>query len=162
MGRTAPIIAACFAVVAIRAAAATGAHATERWRDDCLASLDTKTEERGTTTTVAGHRDADRFEIDGANGKTKLPACAMTFAYCNPRVLSQSHLINTQTGAWTPVTTEKLGSESIIVRGQSLPAAHYRMRTPKNQIELWYSDSDEWLAMRTTTSGGHTLSYRLR
>src|SRR5205823_1600510 len=29
-------------------------HATETWRDDCLSSLDTKTEERGNATTVTG------------------------------------------------------------------------------------------------------------
>src|SRR5213592_53780 len=29
--------------------------ATETWRDDCLSSLDTKTEERGNATAVTGH-----------------------------------------------------------------------------------------------------------
>ena len=136
-------------------------HATETWRDDCLSSLDTKTEERGNATTVTGHVEPDHFVVDGADGRSSLPTCVMTFAYWNPRVLEQSHLVNTQTGAWTPVSTEKLPAESITVRGHPQTAHHYRLRTPKNKIELWYSDAGEWLAMRTTTNSGHVLSYQL-
>jgi hypothetical protein len=86
----------------------------------------------------------------------------MTFAYWNPRVLDQSHLVNVQTGSWTPVTTEKLPAEVITVRGNAITADHYQLRTPKNRIDLWYSSAGEWLAMRTTTNGGHTLAYQLR
>jgi hypothetical protein len=136
--------------------------ATERWQNDCLTELDTHTEERGRTTDVKGHLDSKRFEVEGASGHIDLPACVMTFAYWNPGVLKQSHLINPQTGAWTPVTTETLGSDVIDVRGQPRKADHYRIRTDKNQIELWYaSDNGEWLRMRTTTNDGHVLAYRL-
>ena len=77
-------------------------------------------------------------------------------------MLKQSHLVNAQTGAWTPVTTKTLGPDVIDVRGQPTNANHYRIRTEKNQIELWYAaDGGEWLAMRTTTREGHTLAYRL-
>lgn len=138
-------------------------HATETWQDDCLSSLETQTNERGKVTAVRGHRDPDRFEVDGVAGPTHLPPCVMTFAYWNPRVLTQSHLINAQTGAWTPVTNENLGREEIIVRGQPHRADHYRLRTQKNQIDLWYSaDRGDWLAMRTRTNGGHVLAYHLR
>jgi Domain of unknown function (DUF6134) len=138
-------------------------HATETWQNDCLSAFETRTDERGSVTAVRGHRASDRFEVDGAAGPTQLPSCVMTFAYWNPRVLTQSQLINSQTGAWTPVTNEKLGREEIVVRGQSRIADHYRLRTAKNQIELWYSaDRGDWLAMRTRTNSGHVLAYQLR
>ena len=138
-------------------------HATEIWQNDCLSSFATRTEERGSSTAVTGHRDSDRFEIDGAAGKAYLPECVMTFAYWNPHVLDQSHLVNAQTGAWTPVTHEKVGREEITVRGQPRMADHYRLRTEKSQIELWYStDGSDWLAMRTRTNSGHVVAYRLR
>ena len=70
--------------------------------------------------------------------------------------------LNPQTGAWTPVKKEPLGTEAIDVRGQSRKAAHYLITTDKNKIELWYAaDTGEWLAMRTTTNDGHHLDYRL-
>ena len=138
-------------------------HATETWDNDCLASFETRTDERGNVTAASGHRDSNRFEVNGAAGRADLPACVMTFAYWNPRVLAQSHLVNAQTGAWTPVTHEKLGREEISVRGQARMADHYRLRTQKNEIELWYSaDRGDWLAMRTRTNGGHVLAYQLR
>ena len=136
--------------------------ATESWQSDCLSRLDTRTEERGRTTTVSGRLESNRFEVDGAAGRTDLPSCVMTFAYWNPRVLEQTHLLNPQTGAWTPVKKEPLGTEAIDVRGQSRKAAHYLITTDKNKIELWYAvDTGEWLAMRTTTNDGHRLDYHL-
>ena len=137
--------------------------ATERWQNDCLAQLDSHTEERDRVTDVKGRLAANHFNIDGAAGHTELPACVMTFAYWNPNVLKQSHLVNAQTGAWTPVKIEALGSDVIDVRGQPRKANRYRIRTEKNQIELWYADNDgEWLSMRATTNEGHTLAYRLQ
>jgi hypothetical protein len=70
----------------------------------------------------------------------------MTFAYWNPQALTQSHLLNAQTGAWTPVTSEKLGADVVDVRGQPRRAERYRIITGKNRIELWYAaDSGDWL-----------------
>ena len=136
--------------------------ATESWQNDCLSRLDTRTEERGRTTTVRGHLESNHFEVDGATGRTDLPSCVMTFAYWNPRVLEQSHLLNPQTGVWTPVKEEPLGTQAIDVRGQSRTAAHYLISTDKNKIELGYAvDIGEWLAMRTTTNDGHHLDYHL-
>ena len=137
--------------------------ANETWRDDCLSQLDTRTDERGQITAVSGRLDAGGFEIDGTTGRAVLPACVMTFAYWNPRVTRQSHLLNAQTGAWTPVSSDRLGVDLIEVRGQPQKADHYRLSTAKNQIELWYApDGGDWLAMRTTTRDGHVLTYTLR
>lgn len=41
-------------------------------------------------------------------------------------------------------------------------ADHFRIDTERNRIELWYSSAGEWLGLRSTTSNGHVLSYRLR
>jgi len=137
-------------------------HAEETWRADCLARLDTKTEEKGNVTTVAGRLDGDAFAIDGARGHEQLPPCVMTFAYWNPRVLKQDHLVNFQTGVWTPVTVHTLGKEQIEVRGSSVTANHFRIDTERNRIEVWYSPEGEWIGLRSTTRTGHVLEYRLR
>ena len=97
-----------------------------------------------------------------AGGGSVEDACVMTFAYWNPRVLKQDHLVNFQTGVWTPVTVHTLGKEQIEVRGSSVTANHFRIDTERNRIEVWYSPEGEWIGLRSTTRTGHVLEYRLR
>jgi hypothetical protein len=137
-------------------------HAEETWQADCLTRIDTRTEEKGRVTTVAGRLEAAGFVITGPRGREQLGSCVMSFAYWNPRVLRQTHLVNSQTGAWTAVTVHDLGKEPLEVRGTSRVASHYRIDTERNRIELWYSPEGEWLGLRSTTRDGHVLSYRLR
>jgi hypothetical protein len=137
-------------------------HAEEAWKANCLTRLDTRTDEKGNVTTVAGRLEADGFTVDGPRGHERLASCVMSFAYWNPRVLKQTHLVNVQTGAWTPVTVQALGKEQIDVRGSSVAADHYRIDTERNRIEVWYSPEGEWIGLRSTTKTNHVLVYRLR
>ena len=137
-------------------------HAEETWQADCLTRIDTRTEEKGQATTVAGRLEAGAFIITGASGEERLAPCVMSFAYWNPKVLRQTHLVNSQTGAWTTVTVHDLGKESVDVRGASRTASHYRIDTERNRIELWYAPEGEWVGLRSTTRDGHVLSYRLK
>jgi hypothetical protein len=137
-------------------------HAEETWQANCLTRLDTRTEEKGNVTTVTGRLDADGFAIDGPRGHERLAPCVMSFAYWNPHVLKQTHLLNVQTGAWTAVTVQSLGKEEIEIRGSSVAADHFRIDTERNRIELWYSSEGEWIGLRSTTRNGHVLAYRLR
>jgi len=136
-------------------------HVDETWRGNCLASLASRTVEQGRVTTVAGHVRDDAFVVRGAKGEVVLPGCQMTFAYWNPQVLAQRELINAQTGEATPVEVEHLHDDTQAVRGVTLPTQHWRMRTARNTIELWYSTAGDWVAMRTTTRDGHVVVYRL-
>jgi Family of unknown function (DUF6134) len=137
-------------------------HAEETWQANCLTRLDTRTEEKGTVTTVAGRLDGDAFAIDGPRGHERLSSCVMTFAYWNPRVLKQSGLVNFQTGAWTPITVHTLGKDQIEVRGSAVAAEHFRIDTERNRIEVWYSPEGEWIGLKSTTRTGHLLEYRMR
>ena len=87
-------------------------HEEETWQGDCLTRIDTRTVEKGAVTTVSGRLEGGSFVIDGPGAQQRLPACVMSFAYWNPRVLKQTNLINVQTGAWTPITVHALGKEA--------------------------------------------------
>ena len=137
-------------------------HEEETWQADCLTRIDSKTVEKGKTTTVAGRLDGGSFVIDGAAGSQRLPACVMTFAYWNPRVLKQTKLVNVQTGAWTPIEVSALGKEAYEVRGAKIDADHHRIDTARNKIEVWYSPEGEWVGLRSTSQQGHVLAYRLK
>ncbi|MGH8713575.1 MAG: DUF6134 family protein [Casimicrobiaceae bacterium] len=137
-------------------------HEEETWQADCLTRIDTRTVEKGATTTVAGRLEGGSFVIDGAQAQQRLPSCVMSFAYWNPQVLKQAHLVNVQTGAWTPISVDALGKEAYTVRGASVDADHYRITTARNRIEVWYSATGEWIGLRSTTRDGHVLAYRLK
>ena len=134
----------------------------ESWKGDCLTRIESRTEEHGHETTVSGRQEGDIFHIEGPNPR-QLQGCVMSFAYWNPRVLQQSHLINTQSGAWTTVSMRELGHDVIDVGGRSVQATRFAIDTERNAIEVWYSPGGEWVGLKSTTKdGGHVLAYRLR
>jgi hypothetical protein len=97
---------------------------------------------------------------DGKRPRT-LPACILTFAYWNPRILEAQQLLNSQTGKYEPVKIEKLGEESILAQGKQQPATKYLLTGEKLKIELWYSPEMQWLGLQSTAEGGRKLLYRL-
>ncbi|MFM9968207.1 MAG: DUF6134 family protein [Burkholderiales bacterium] len=120
--------------------------AAERWRGDCLLSLDARTDDNGKQLSVS---------------RPVLEGCTMSYAYWNPRMLREPRLLNAQTGDLEPVSIAALGEDNILVRGVNVAARRYRITGAKNPIELWYSPSGEWLALDATVDGGRRLRYRL-
>jgi hypothetical protein len=134
--------------------------AREKWQGDCLTSLQARTEEKGETTLIKGQLASDGFKLESP--LSVLPACVMTFAYWNPKMLTQSKLLNPQTGEWLDVTIHKKGTESLQVRGETVSAERYFLDAKKLKIDLWYSSSNQWLALKSTTPEGNVLSYQLK
>jgi hypothetical protein len=133
----------------------------ERWRGDCLARIDSVTDDDGERYRVRG-RDTDAgFVIDAGNASATLPDCIMTFAYWNPRFLDQPRLLNAQNGEYLEVSVRDLGADTVTVRGAPTPARRYRLEARDFRIELWYSAEREWLALDSITAGGQRLRYRL-
>ena len=54
-----------------------------------------------------------------------------------------------------------IGQETVKVKGESLPALHYRMKTDKFLIDLWYSPDQRWLALDSTLENGRVIHYRM-
>lgn len=141
--------------------------ANERWQGDCLSSLDASTKENREITLVKGRMKERSFLLEAAKKTEILPACVMTFAYWNPKILSQNKLLNPQTGEWLEVKIKALGVEPIEVKGQTVSAERYRIDASKLQIELWYSadkaiTEKKWLALKSTTPEGYEIFYKLR
>ena len=122
--------------------------ANERWRGNCLVSMDSKTDDDGKPYSVSAERNPN----DG---------CVMSFAYWNPEILRQSRLLNAQTGELEKVSVADLGDDSVRVRGSVVAAKRYRISGPKNPIDLWYSPAGEWLALDAALDGGRRLRYRI-
>lgn len=135
--------------------------ARERWAGGCLVALDADTTTNGRDSRVSARRDGAALQIDGPQGVSALPGCAMSFAYWNPALRRQARLLNPQTGAVESVQFVALGSGEVDVRGTPVRAERWRLAGAESPIELWYGPDGEWLALDASV-GGKRLRYRIR
>lgn len=135
--------------------------ATEKWRSDCLAGIESQTSRNGEIDKLVGKLHDASFQLKSPQGETTLDGCVMSFAYWNPAILKQSRLLNAETGEYHEVKVTSLGNEALALPGRQVTAKRYRLKTSKFSIDLWYSTSDHWLALETKTEGGRTLRYVL-
>jgi hypothetical protein len=136
--------------------------ARERWRGNCLASLNARTDDNGNLSAVQADQQGERVHVVSPRGREALDGCVMSFAYWNPEILRQTRLLNLQTGQYEAVAIAAMGEEKITVRGASLQAKRYRITGPKNPIDLWYGTDNNWLALQSTLEGGRRLRYALK
>lgn len=135
--------------------------AVERWRDGCLVALDSRTEANGRLTAVQARSEADGLAVSRTDGRTRHEGCIMSFAYWDPRILEATALLNSQTGALTPVDVSALGTELRSVQGREVRVEHHRIRGQELEIDLWYADG-RWIALEAPAVGGRRLRYELR
>lgn len=136
--------------------------AHERWRGNCLESLDARTDANGKPVTIAGQREPTGFLVQSANGRPAAAVltqtCVQTFAYWNPSILDASHLLNPQTGEYQEIKVLLMGNETV----GGKPASRYRLigrgDTPL-QIDLWYTPAGDWVALESLTAEGRRLHY---
>jgi hypothetical protein len=133
----------------------------EVWQGDCLRTIDASTDDNGEPLFVRGEYLDQHLSLSTPAGRAQLAGCVRTFAYWDPRLLSNSQLLNAQTGELLPVEVEALEDATITVRGEPVDALHYRIHHDKFRIDLWYSRNQEWLALESTTESGGLLRYEV-
>ncbi|WP_232411050.1 DUF6134 family protein [Methylophilus sp. 5] len=140
--------------------------ADETWQGGCLSALSAHTEENKDVTTVAGQRQADQFVVEKNGSQQVLPACVMTFAYWNPEILKQTHLLNPQNAEYLEVTVTDEGAKTIMVKGQNTLTHQYQLNgryqgKQKLNITLWYDQQQDWVALESITPEGYKITYKL-
>ena len=141
--------------------------AKEQWAGDCLSALEASTIENKIVTKVNGKLDAGAFNIKSGSVEQTLPACVMTFAYWNPKILTQSKLLNPQNAEYLDTTITKLGATKTEVKGKPIDTAHYKITgalkgVKKLNIELWYNQDNDWVALKSVTPEGYNIIYKLK
>lgn len=134
---------------------------TEVWSGGCLERLEANTRANGKELAVSGLRAEDGFVVDDGAARSALDDCVMTFAYWNPDFLRQPRLLNPQSGEYLDVDIERVGQEPIVVRGEEVAASVYRITARQMEVKLWYSETDEWLALESVAKGGRIIRYEL-
>jgi len=135
--------------------------ATESWGGNCLRQLASGSDDDGTTYAVHGQGDEHGFDIDTNKNHYSVTGCTMSFAYWNPAMLQQTHLINPETGEDVPVTISHVGEEQVQVHNAAVHAQRYHLHSAKLEIDLWYSDQGDWLALESALEKGRRLRYVL-
>ncbi len=140
--------------------------ADETWQGDCLNELRAHTEENKEITDVMGTQQGNQFLVDNNGKKQTLPACVMTFAYWNPKILKQQRLLNPQNGEYLDVSVMDEGKQVMTVKGQQINVHQYRLTgryqgKDKLKITLWYDDQQEWVALESITPEGYKIIYKL-
>jgi hypothetical protein len=133
----------------------------ETWDGNCLSRIESRTDANGRFFEVRGELENGRFLIREEPGDRELPACIMSFAYWNPEFLKEQHLLNTQNGDFVEVSVSPPQAEQLQVRGTEQTAYRYRLQAGKMQLDLWYSEDRQWLALETDARGGRRLRYEL-
>ena len=118
--------------------------AEERWRGECLVSLEARTDDNGVRKDV----------------RSQPATCTRSFSYWDPAILRAERLLNAQTGEVVPIRAADLGVENVSVRGSAMAAHRHRLTGPGLSIDLWYAGR-EWVALESTVEGGRRLRYEL-
>lgn len=133
----------------------------EVWQDGCLSRIESSTDANGKDYAVAGEQNADGFKVDGSKGSAILPDCVMSFAYWNQEFLQATQLLNTQDGDYMDVEVTEPTSELLLIQGQPVATQRYQLKAKKLNLDLWYSQQGEWLALQSQYDNGRTLRYEL-
>jgi len=135
---------------------------TEIWKGSCLSSIESSTDDNGEQFVTRGKNEGDIFKIDSKLGANEVEGCINTFAYWDKNFLDNKELLNSQTGEIVDVDISFVADENILVRNIMVKAKRYKVKTDEFNIDLWYSDDNEWLALNTTTKDGTTLNYQIK
>ncbi len=133
----------------------------EHWRGQCLESINAVTNDNGERYNVSGQVDNDEFIVSTLEKKTTHVPCLKTFAYWDPDFLNETRLLNSQTGEMIEVVSQFIGSETLSHQGKEIESRRYRLLGENLQIDLWYSDDDNWLALESLTEGGRVVRYAM-
>jgi len=133
--------------------------ATERWRGDCLVSMDARTDDNGDIEIVDASRRGGGLAVTANNRQEFYEGCVRSFAYWNPTILDGGRLLNAQTGQYMPIRVQPLGEENIPVMGRTIPTERYRLTGQGVQIDLWYTRDQQWVALESSTGDGRRLRY---
>ena len=135
----------------------------EVWRDGCLESMVSATDDDGDKFEVEGRQQENGFAIETLEGEQRIEAdCVMSFAYWNPEFLRQDMLLNAQNGEYLAMTVEAGGGETLKLPGREVATDRYRLGNAAEEIDItvWYArDSGRWLSLESRVEGGRVIRY---
>lgn len=141
-------------------------HASERWSGGCLAAIDARTDDNGRQTELRGRVQGGGFDLQvrdegrPAPPPEVPPGCLMSFAYWNPAIAGQTHLLDPGRGRVEAVTIAAPAALPADLRAHAGPVRGLRIGGLAQPIDVWYV-GERWIGLDTVVGAGRRLSYRL-
>jgi len=128
---------------------------TERWIGGGFAGLSAVTDDNGKVTHVTATQSGQRLSVnvDGRFGDIEAVAPANLW---DPSVLRLTRALNTTDGTIIPVSVTDRGKEQIVVRGHSVAAHRYAIKTTGAQ-DVWYDGQQRLVKVELRGSDGSTI-----
>ncbi len=126
----------------------------ERYENGCLTDLSAQTETGGKRYNVSATAQNGVLNVQGNDADAALDGCVSTFAYWNPaQLLSQSQLLNPQTGELVDVTIAPAAND-----GQA--GSVYEISGEGLNIRVFYAPEDgQWVGLESQMDNGNVLRY---
>jgi hypothetical protein len=134
--------------------------ANDVWRDGCLVSMRSNTNDNGTRLSVEAVRDGDQLHISGPKGVGTAPASIFPTHHWHPGVIGSSQVLNTITGTVDRVVMVEHGPQPVAIGSAGMAAARKFAYTGDLTNEVWYDDAGRWVKMRFTAKDGSQIEYR--
>jgi hypothetical protein len=135
---------------------------TEVWKGQCLTNLSSDTNDNGDKDYVRLYIENGNTLIKTSEGLNTTNQCVRSFAYWDLELLKSHQLLNVQTGELIDVNFSHIGKDKLNIGKQEIESNHYRIHGKELEIDLWYSDDNNWLALQSTTVDGYILRYELQ
>ena len=130
---------------------------TERYdKELCLQSISSQTKTNGKSQSLNGSTGPSGFVLAGQSTTTVTTDCILTFAYWTPKLLSQSQILNGQTGDLVDIEVAP------IAKTKTDGTQRYALKGDKIDVHLAYDELGNWLTLDSILENGRSLTYRLR
>ena len=130
--------------------------AREVWRNGEVISIESKTNDNGTKTSVFAHRKDDTLLIDGTLYSGPAPVDAVPPSYWDKSLITARSVINTQTGEIVDVGVEHIGPSAA---PDNQAAEQYRISGTIN-VDVWY-DGSRWIGSHLFVEGEELIYERV-
>lgn len=132
----------------------------EKWAEDHVVAVTSETDDNGTKHSLSLSLQDDKLigEVDGK--KLALDADVVPASAWNPKLITQTVIMDSMNGKLMSVSFDDLGIENVNVRGQSTKAHHYSMHGQREQ-DLWYDMSGQLVQLKFKGRDGSVISYHL-
>lgn len=136
------------------------AHQTkEVWQNSCLQSIEATTNNNGEDLFISGQVQDGIFQMESHKGNQAIEGCIRNFSYWHKPLLESDHLLNAQTADYEPTMLEKIGREQLVINERPFTSDKFRLTAGDKEVIVWYTPDGRWIALRSQTGDGHTISY---
>lgn len=137
--------------------------AVDRFEDEVLVASDVATDDDGDRSRVQARADDGTLRVAGRAGETAAPLGILTdLCFWDRRIVANDQLVDSQTGAVSPLDCRPGVAETIAVLGTTISAERFDLVTSKSRSgTIWYAE-DGRLVKAIVRTRGEVLEYELK